>query len=318
MSATVLSPPRITWPDGKQFAFTIVDDTDCGTVGNVGPVYQFLVDHGFLTTKTVWPLAPVEKPRKGGSTLEEPEYRRWILDLQRRGVEIAFHGATDHSSQREGTSRGLDRYRELLGADPRVYAAHTGQKEGMYWGEARLDGAARAVYRGLHRLKRTDCAYEGHVKASRYFWGDLCRERVTYVRNLVFPDINTLRRDPLMPYYDARRPYVRHWFSSSHASTIDDFCRLLSEENQDRLLQENGACIAYVHFGYGFVQDGRLNETFIRLMSRLSSLGGWCVPTSTLLDYLKTRPGWQSEVDRRVLGRMQWDWLRWKLRVGRT
>ena len=65
----------------------------------------------------------------------------------------------------------------------------------MYWGEARLDGAARALYRGLHRLKRINCAYEGHVKASRYFWGDLCRDRVAYVRNLVFPEINYDRID---------------------------------------------------------------------------------------------------------------------------
>src|SRR5271165_313130 len=34
------------WPQGKRFAFTIVDDTDRSTVENVGPVYDFLLELG--------------------------------------------------------------------------------------------------------------------------------------------------------------------------------------------------------------------------------------------------------------------------------
>jgi len=30
----------IRWPDGKQFAFTIFDDTDLSTVGNTKSPYQ--------------------------------------------------------------------------------------------------------------------------------------------------------------------------------------------------------------------------------------------------------------------------------------
>ena len=30
------------WPEGKRFAFTVVDDTDAATVENVGAVYDFL------------------------------------------------------------------------------------------------------------------------------------------------------------------------------------------------------------------------------------------------------------------------------------
>src|SRR5207249_4230399 len=125
---------RIRWPDGKRFGFTIVDDTDRATIENVGPVYQFLIEHGFLTTKTVWPLAPVQKPRFGGSSLDEPEYRKWILGLSEKAVEIAFHGATDHAATREMTIKALDYYKDVLARGPRIYAVHSGQKEGMYWG----------------------------------------------------------------------------------------------------------------------------------------------------------------------------------------
>lgn len=309
---------RITWPAGRQFAFTIVDDTDAATVENVAPVYRLLAEYGFRTTKTIWPLAPWQTPRKGGSTLADPRYGQWVRQLQSQGFEIAFHGATDHTAPRDRTLEALNRYRDILSEDPRLYVAHTGQREGMYWGDARLDGGPRLIYRLIHRLIRVDCAYEGHVAHSPYFWGDLCRDRITYVRNFAFRDINTLRHDPMMPYHDPRRPYVRYWFSSSHASTVRDFCELLSEPNQERLLRQHGACIAYVHFGYGFVEKGQLNPEFVRLVRRLAALPGWFVPASSLLDHLRAEPGWQPRVDRHVLDRMQWRWLCWKFRYGRT
>ena len=46
--------PKITWPDGKAFAFTIFDDTDFATVEKVGPVYSLLADCGLRTTKSCW------------------------------------------------------------------------------------------------------------------------------------------------------------------------------------------------------------------------------------------------------------------------
>ena len=116
-----------------------------------------------------------------------------------------------------------------------------------------------------------------------------------------------------MPYHDRRRPYVRHWFSSSEGADPRSLCALLSEANQDRLAEEGGVCIVYTHFANGFVQDGRLNRRFVELMRRLAALPGWFVPTSTLLDNLRTRPGWRSEADPGALQRMQWEWLASKL-----
>ena len=43
----------MTWPNGKRFAFTIIDDTDKSTVENIKPVYDYLYSHGLKTTKTV-------------------------------------------------------------------------------------------------------------------------------------------------------------------------------------------------------------------------------------------------------------------------
>src|SRR5579872_5459683 len=64
---------HIEWPGGKKFAFTIIDDTDLSTRQNTEPVYDFLAENGFRTTKTVWPLHSVGKKNCGGDTLEDAE-----------------------------------------------------------------------------------------------------------------------------------------------------------------------------------------------------------------------------------------------------
>ncbi|MGI6449930.1 MAG: hypothetical protein ACOX3R_06475 [Desulfitobacteriia bacterium] len=45
--------PGIQWPDGKRFAFTIIDDNDNATVQNNKPIYDLLLALGMKTTKTV-------------------------------------------------------------------------------------------------------------------------------------------------------------------------------------------------------------------------------------------------------------------------
>src|SRR6516162_2691840 len=93
---------RIQWPDDKRFAFTIFDDTDAATLENVGEIYALLTDLGLRTTKTCWPLRGDEGAGKNaGQTCDDEDYRRWLLCLQTKGFEMAWHGATWRSSRRE-------------------------------------------------------------------------------------------------------------------------------------------------------------------------------------------------------------------------
>ncbi len=304
------------WPEGKRFAFTVVDDTDESTLDNTKPVYDLLAELGLRTTKTVWPLRPTLAPQYGGMTLEDDAYRQWILELQQQGFEIALHGTTDHPSERGDVLRGLEVFRATLGHDPRMHVNHDGQAEGMYWGAARLDGATRALYRLANRVARQNRTYFGEDEQSPYFWGDYCKARIEYVRNFVYDEINTLGMDPMMPYHDPRRPYVNYWFSGSNGAEIGPWLRLLDERNQDQLVAEGGACIAYTHFALGFVEDGKLNPQFERQMRRLAALPGWFVPASTLLDYLRTQPGWTPVARPSTLRRMQRRFLFSRLRSG--
>lgn len=303
-----LSSPA--WPDGKRFAFTIVDDTDCATTAAVRPIYDFLYDHGFRTTKTVWPLTTPAQPVTGGDSLEQPEYRALILELARRGFEIAYHGTADGTSKRPRIVEGLRYFADVLGHDPRLHANHTGQLESIYWGDARLDGLVRLAYRAVQSSRRVDTRFYGHVDQSPYFWGDLCRERITYVRNFVFPGLNTLRADSLMPYHDPARPHVQFWFSASNGADGPTFCDTVCEANQDQLVAEGGACIMYAHLAVGFHNGRGLLPRFTALMARLARLPGWFVPASTLLDFLRTRPTWRAEPALRERQRLQWAWLR--------
>jgi hypothetical protein len=304
----------VRWPDGKRFAFTIFDDTDCETLDNGPEVYRLLARLGFRTTKSVWPLRGAGTPLVGGSTCEDAGYLPWVQGLQREGFEIALHNATYATAAREVTHRGMDRFREMFGHDPFALANHTGCREAIYWGNRRLTGLNARLYDLLNSFKKRE-VYEGHVEQSPLFWGDLCRERVRYVRNFVFGDINTLAACPYMPYHDPARPYVNYWFASSEGPEVNSFVKTIGERNQDRLEAEGGACIMYTHFGKGFWDGGRLDPRFKSLMERLSRKNGWFVPVTTLLDHLLRVRG-PHELTPRERSGLERKWLLHKIRVG--
>jgi hypothetical protein len=302
---------QISWPDGKRFAFSIFDDTDRAALDNVPQVYDLLRDLGFRTTKTVWPISGQSQPAVcGGLTCDDPAYLAWVKELAADGFEIALHNVTYHGSRRDEIRRGLDRFTEIFGHDPASMANHTECDDAMYWGEARISGIRRGIYRIA--TARRNRRYFGHLSASPHFWGDLCRDRIRYVRNFTFSGLNTLNSCPFMPYHDPDRPFVRAWFAASEGGLRAIFNDTISEAAQDRLAEEGGASIVYTHFGKNFVQAGAVDARFTELMRRLSRLGGWFVPVSTLLDYIARQRG-VHEITKRERARLEWRWLRHKM-----
>jgi hypothetical protein len=280
-----MSNETIQWPEGKRFAFTIFDDPDSQTLEASREVYAFLKDCGLRTTKAVWPIRGNGQPSDHGATCDDPGVAQWLRNLQKDRFEIAYHNATSHTSKREETIRGLDRFAELFGEYPRAMANHYYCEEGVYWGNDRLTGLNRAFYNALTRGKNRN-RFLGHVPDHPYFWGDLCQQRIKYVRNFVFADINTLKSCPYMPYHDPKRPYVNYWYAASEGANAATFDECVRESAQDRLEEEQGACIMYTHFGHGYYENGRLNPRFRSLIERLSAKNGWYVPVTTLLDFL--------------------------------
>ena len=216
-------------PTGKRFAFSILDDTDDSTLENVEPLYAILRDHGFRTTKTAWPLDCPEGSRNffAAATLQNKEYLRFVHELVDQGFELAFHGATMESSTRERTLEGLEFLRSEFGRYPRIFCNHGQNRENLYWGAQRFrTPALRALSRVL--MREQGGSYEGDQEESRFFWGDVCRDVIQYVRNFTFERLNLLEVDPDMPYHIASSPYVKHWFSTTDAPDVDAFNRVLS------------------------------------------------------------------------------------------
>ena len=307
--------PRLRFPGKARFAFTVIDDTDVATVDNVLPIYRLFESLGMRTTKTVWPFRCEEGSRDFSlsETMDDPHYCEFVADLQRRGFEIAFHGATMETSARERTERALERFRLAFGGPPRVHANHSHNRENLYWGVHRLDvPLLRLVYRLIGGKGKN--YFQGHRSDSPYWWGDLCAQQIEYVRNLTFSEINVLRLNPSMPYHDPARPHVRWWFSGAEAEDVDEFIDLLRPENQDRLEAEGGVCILCTHLGKGYSSNGRVHPEAQRLLERLAKRPGMFVPVGELLDWLgaqRADPG----LPRREWRRMQWRWA-WDL-VGR-
>lgn len=302
------------WPGGKPFAFTVFDDADQDRMSNTQPVYDFLAALGFRTTKSVWTLDGLRPGANSGLSTADPAYLAWILSLRNSGFEIGFHGARYHSSPREDTRLALDRFREQFGADPRTFANHFQNEESIHWGSGRLVGLTRAVHRAA--TFRHPVRPSGHVEGSPFFWGDLCHERIAYVRNFVFREIDTLRCCPFMPYRDPALPWVRAWFASSEGGDLRSFVQTVSERAQDRLEERGGACIMYAHFAKGFYDGSRLDPRFVALMERLAAKGGWFVPVGDLLDHLAARQGGIREITPSQRRALQWRWLLPKLVSG--
>lgn len=299
-------------PAGRSFAFSIVDDTDHATVENVGPVYRLLAELGMRTTKTLWTIPATEpNPYDGSATAAEPAYRDFCRSLQNDGFELAMHGVTMHSATRARIERGIGEFSEWFGAPPRMHINHFRNADNLYWGQARTGTlAGRLIYRAAARQP----ASQGHVEGSPHFWGDICREHIAYVRDFTFRETDLTRLRAPLAYHDPRTPLIRRRFVSTEGGTLPVYLEALDERRQDELAAAGGVCIMYTHFGGGFVEHGRLNPRFEKLMRRLAGLGGWFVPASELLDALCEHdcPTLSSKQRRHLEGR----WISERLRHG--
>lgn len=298
------------FPADTRFAFTIIDDTDVATRENAEPFYDLLYDLGMRATKTVWPLACPEGSKNFSlsETLEDPDYLVFVEKLIRRGFEVTWHGATMESSRTERTVLALERFHELFGEYPSIHVNHALNQENLYWGPKRVDSPS---LRWL--LTRSSSMppnfYSGEKEDSKFGWGSHAERHIRYARNLTFSDINTLKKNPSMPYHDPQRPLIRRWFSASDADNVVEFNALLSEKNQDRLERESGACIVATHIGKGFASGGKVHSETRRLLERLARKNAWFPTVTGLLDRLAQRNS-SGHLPSAEWRRMQWSWAR--------
>ena len=68
----------------------------------------------------------------------------------------------------------------------------------------------------------------------------------------------------------------------------------------------------HIHFGQGFVENGKLKPEFRRTMEHSAAKRGWSVPVSELLDFLIKAKG-RTVIDDDISRRLETRWLREKL-----
>jgi hypothetical protein len=286
-----MTRPAVSFPEGKTFAFSIIDDTDCATLDYVRPIYELLAKLGFRTTKTVWPLAydgPCDD--EGCHTLEDPDYALFVQQLQARGFEVAYHGAKMVSSTRRDTSAAFEMFKTKLGRYPSVYAAHAGNRENLYWNGHRFRSRLwRSLYRAFHRSANPGA--EGHHSESPYYWADIAQQHLRYMRSFSYDELNLWNITSAVPYRTKDTYGVRAYFPSCFADNAEEFIQLLSPNRQEKLERERGLCIVGTHFGKGFLRDGRVHPGVVDALTLLSARPGWYQPVSTILDYLATSAG---------------------------
>ena len=191
-----------------------------------------------------------------------------------------------------------------------------GNLEAIYHGEERVTGVRRAIYNVLTRGRRRRL-FEGHVPESPLFWGDLCAERISYVRNFVYRDTNTLAACPHMPYRDSAKPSWPPGSPPPRAPIPPRSCARSARPHQDRLEAEGGLAIMYTHLGAGFWRGGRLDPQFEAVMRMLAKRDGWFAPVAEILDHLHSVKG-VTELDEGKRHELEWRWIRDKLRTGST
>jgi hypothetical protein len=263
---------RVIWPPYPYEAgFCVTDDTDAATYEQVRAVYEFLLSRRFVTTKTVWPFLPSDRcgipptPQSTlrGITLQDERYHAFCKMLHDKGYEICLHGASAGNNLRESTIRAFDFVRATIGpAD--TFICHAKNADNMYWNEK-----ITSLF-PFNCLIKLVSRYEssGEIPTSPYFWGDICRDTIQQIRLYRTRCVNTLRKNPSMPYYCYNRPYVNGWFSATKRSIGD----CAQQEEQEKLVEQNGLTVLYQYLHRYADPNGRdLNKRFVDAIDSLVS-----------------------------------------------
>jgi hypothetical protein len=289
-----MATAELRWPPAPHRAgFTITDDTDAATFEAVRAVYDVLDEHGVRVTKTVWAFPPVEPcgipalPPSilRGVTLADRDYRAYCERLAAHGFEITLHGATAGNNRRETIERA---FAELDRSFPRAatYICHAKNADNPYWQEKVV--ASGPLRWALARYAKGHHCY-GEDPTSPYFWGDICHERVRYIRLFRTRNVNVLADNPSMPYYEREKPYVRGWFSACKRS----FAAVTQEQALAGLERDWGMCVLYQYMHrWGDPATGSASPALVEGARRLAAHPAiWCDTATALLDRLRLLHG---------------------------
>lgn len=276
-------------PYSYKFAFTITDDPDNGWFEQKKVVFDFLDSLDLKISIGVWMYknftgSADDDPFDQGIALDNNEYLEYIKTKKENGHTLFLHTITGGNDNSNVIRKGFEDYNKIFGEYPNHWINHFSNYDNIYWGEKRINWPLlRLVYKLFKKKK-----FYGDNENSQYYWGDLCKKHITFVRSFGTNNINTQKANPSMPYHDPNKESVKYWYGCSDGYDCNKFNDILSEENVNQLINENGICILYTHFASAFVDtNNKLNPVSKQRLRYISQQeGGWFVPPETILNRL--------------------------------
>lgn len=278
---------KISWlPDSYQAAITITDDPDNGDFCAFKTMYDFMMDIEFPVTRAMWVyknIEPTGTPHLEISfkapLLTEPECLHYCKKLSEHGFEICLHGASCGNNDRLHTTSALTFLKNEIGESP-VYICHSKNAENLYWDAKTAN--SHLEMRLLQLYTKNRCF--GDIADSNYFWGDICRENIKYIRMYRTRSFNTLAFNPSMPYHDFSKPFVNYWFSA----TKGHIPHLFTGDNIDQLCQEEGVSILYQYLHKYVNENLVIHPEVKKSLQRVASDNRILkLPVSAILERLK-------------------------------
>jgi hypothetical protein len=264
----------------------ITDDPDQGSFDQFKTLYDLLLRLHLPTTRAMWVYEPSEAtgtpalPIKFfAPVLTEKKCLDYCKMLHENGFEICLHGASSGNNTREGTKNALEYLENEIGPSS-VYICHSKNAENLYWDEKCVN--ARFFSAMLRLYTKNKCF--GEIEGSKFFWGDICKDKIRFIRLFRTRQVNTLAFNPSMPYHDANKPYVNYWFSA----TKGYLARLLEPYAIDCVCRENGASILYQYL-HKYVNDkGEIDPLVKTALERIAADSRiFFRPVSVILERLK-------------------------------
>ncbi|MBN1602167.1 MAG: hypothetical protein JW915_11190 [Chitinispirillaceae bacterium] len=261
---------KMIWPPAPYSAgIAITDDPDNGTFANFKTIYDLLSDLKLPTTRAMWiydamePTGTPSLPIKFfSSLLTEKRCLDYCKKLHSEGFEFCLHGASSGNNKREYTIAALDYLEREIGASE-TFICHSKNAENIYWEDKCIP---LSILKPLVRMYSKNSCY-GEIEHSPYFWGDVCRNRIEYIRLFRTRMVNTLAFNPNMPYHIFEMPYVNFWFSATKGYLPN----LINPEQLDALCLSNGAGIFYQYLHKYIDDKGTIKPDVIQGLKCLSS-----------------------------------------------
>lgn len=277
---------NVSWlPDSYEAAIAITDDPDNSSMKTFQTMYDFLADINFVTSRAMWVYKndePTGTPsldvKFTAPLLTDKECLDYCQMLSSKGFEICLHGASCGNNHRTRTIEAIQYLTDNIGHSP-VFICHSKNADNLYWDAKTANSNIEKLF--LELYTKNKCF--GDVADSDYFWGDICSEKIRFIRMFRTRRLNTLAFNPSMPYHDFTKPYVNFWFSATkgHIPT------LFSDENIEQLCKEQGASILYQYL-HKYVKNDQIDFDVKRALEKVAADKRLLIkPVSYILERLK-------------------------------